>query len=107
MLAHRDGTHAKQFAGYLLFSLFMTIGAMEVNKVIFAIMLLIDVLLAALTLNAFGIAEHFSHALAAWTEIIVSLLTFYACGAVVLNTHFGRAFLPMGKPFGIFKQPTR
>lgn len=95
------------FLGYLLFSLFMTLGAAEVNKVIFAIMILIDVLLAALALNAFGVAAHSSHALAAWTEILVSLLTFYACGAVVLNTHFGRTFLPMGKPFGIFKQPAR
>jgi len=92
------------FLGYLIFSVMMTIGAMEVNKVIFAIMVLIDVLLAALTLNAFGIAAHESHVIAAWTEMIISLLTFYACCAVVLNTHFKRVFMPMGKPFGIFKK---
>lgn len=91
------------FTGYLIFSLLMTIGAMEVNKVIFIIMVLIDVLLAALALNAFGIAAHASHAVAAWTEMVISLVTFYACGAVVLNTHFGKPFMPMGKPFGIFK----
>jgi succinate-acetate transporter protein len=91
------------FTGYLIFSVFMTIGAMEVNKVIFTIMVLIDVLLAALALNAFGIAAHASHAVAAWTELIISLITFYACAAVVLNTHFGKPFMPMGKPFGIFK----
>ncbi len=91
------------FTGYLIFSLLMTIGAMEVNKVIFIIMVLIDVLLAALALNAFGIAAHASHAVAAWTELVISLVTFYACGAVVLNTHFGKPFMPMGKPFGIFK----
>ena len=36
-------------------------------------------------------------------ELITALLSFYACGAVVLNTFFGRVFLPVGKPFGIFK----
>lgn len=92
------------FTGYLIFSVFMTIGAMEVNKVIFTIMVLIDVLLAALALNAFGIAAHATHAIAAWTELIISLLTFYACAAVVLNTHFGKVFMPMGSRFGIFKQ---
>jgi succinate-acetate transporter protein len=91
------------FTGYFIFSVLMTIGAMEVNKTIFVIMVLIDVLLGALALNAFGIAAHASHAVAAWTELIISLVTFYACGAVVLNTHFGKPFLPMGKPFGIFK----
>lgn len=25
-------------------------------------------------------------------------------GAAVLNTHFGKVFLPVGKPFGIFKK---
>lgn len=91
------------FTGYLIFSVFMTIGAMEVNKVIFTIMVLIDVLLGALALNAFNIAAHTTHMVAAWTEFVISLLTFYACAAVVLNTHFGKPFMPMGKPFGIFK----
>lgn len=91
------------FTGYFIFSVFMTLGAMEVNKVIFAIMVLIDILLGSLALNAFGIAAHASHAVAAWTELAISLLTFYACCAVVLNTHFGRIFMSMGKPFGIFK----
>ena len=92
------------FLGYLIFSVMMTIGALEVNKVIFVIMVLIDVLLGALTLNAFGIAAHESHEIAAWTELTISLLTFYACCAVVLNTHFKKVFMPMGKPFGIFKK---
>jgi len=92
------------FLGYLIFSVLMTIGAMEVNKVIFTIMVLIDVLLAALTLNAFGIAAHESHMIAAWSELVISLLTFYACCAVVLNTHFKRPFMPMGKPYGIFRK---
>ena len=91
------------FLGYLIFSVMMTLGAMEVSKLIFIIMVVIDVLLAALTLNAFGIAPHETHVVGAYAELITSLLSFYACGAVVLNTFFGRVFMPVGKPFGIFK----
>ena len=91
------------FLGYLIFSLFMTIGAMEVNKVIFADMVVICVLLAALSLNAFGIAAHTTHMIGAMAEMVTALISFYAASAVVLNTHFGKPFLPMGKPFGIFK----
>ena len=91
------------FLGYLIFSIFMTIGAMEVNKVIFADMVVIDILLAALSLNAFGIAAHTTHMIGAIAEMVTALISFYACSAVVLNTHFGKPFMPMGKPFGIFK----
>lgn len=50
------------FLGYLIFSVLMTIGAMEVNlRLIFIIMVVIDVLLIALTLNAFGVAPHTTH----------------------------------------------
>jgi len=92
------------FLGYLIFSVLMTIGALEVNKVIFAIMVLIDFLFLGLTLSTFGIATHAMHLLAAWSELFISLLSFYACAGVVLNTHFGNTFFPMGKPFGIFKK---
>ena len=92
------------FLGYLIFSVLMTIGAMEVNKMIFTIMVLIDVLLAALTLNAFGVAPAVTGKIAGIAEMGTALLSFYAASAVVLNTHFGRPFMPMGKPFGIFKK---
>ena len=92
------------FLGYLIFSVLMTIGAMEVNKVIFADMVFIDILLAALTLNAFGVAKEFTGLVGGLAELVVSLISFYACAAVVLNTHFGKPFMPMGKPFGIFKK---
>ena len=91
------------FLGYLIFSVMMTLGAMEVSKLIFIIMVCIDVLLAALALNAFGVAPHLTHTIGAWAELMTSLLSFYACSAVVLNTFFGKVFLPVGKPFGIFK----
>ena len=81
----------------------MTLGAMEVSKLIFIIMVVIDILLAALALNALGVAPHTTHMIGAWAEMVTSLLSFYACAAVVLNTFFGKVFLPVGKPFGIFK----
>lgn len=91
------------FIGYLIFSLFMTIGAFETNRVLLSIFILIDVLLAALAADAFGLS-HSAHSIAAWSELAIALLSFYGCGAVVLNTHFGRCFLPVDKPFGIFKK---
>lgn len=90
------------FIGYLIFSVYMTIGAVETNKVLFSIFVLIDLLFVFLALDAFGVA-HWAHTLAGWTELSVSLLSFYGSAAVVLNHHFGKVFLSTGKPFGIFK----
>ncbi|MDR0441453.1 MAG: acetate uptake transporter [Candidatus Accumulibacter sp.] len=91
------------FLGYLIFSVLMTIGAMEVNRLIFITMLAIDVLLFALTLNSFDIAPHTTHMMGAYAEMTAALLSLYGASAVVLNTFFGKPFLPLGKPFGIFK----
>ncbi|MBV1758049.1 MAG: acetate uptake transporter [Dethiosulfatibacter sp.] len=91
------------FIGYLVFSLFMTIGSMETNKVLFTIFCLIDLLFIGLALNSFGIAPEFSHQLAAYSEFIIAMVSLYGAGASVLNKHFGKPFLPLGKPFGIFK----
>lgn len=92
------------FVGYLIFSVFMTIGAMETHKVLFTIFVLIDFLFIGLSLNTFGIAPNFSHALAGYSELFISLVAFYGFAASVLNAHFNREFLPVGKPFGIFKK---
>jgi uncharacterized protein len=90
------------FAGYLIFTLFMTIGAMETHKVLFLIFVCIDFLFLGLTLSNFGIAEHYMHNVAAVSELCIAILSLYGSGASVLNAHFGRVFLPVGKPFGIF-----
>lgn len=92
------------FVGYLIFTLFMTIGAMETNKVLFLIFVAIDFLFIGLSLTTFGIAKEATHMLAAVSELTISILSFYAFAASVLNPHFGRVFLPVGKPFGIFKK---
>ncbi|UHA75081.1 acetate uptake transporter [Paenibacillus sp. 481] len=92
------------YVGYLIFCLFMTIGAMETNKVLFYTFVAIDFLFIGLAGNAFGIMAHAMHMLAAYSEFVISMLSFYGCAASVLNIHFGRTFLPIGKPFGIFKK---
>lgn len=89
------------YLGYLVFTIFMTIGALETNKVLFFIFFLIDFLFLGLSLSAFGVMEHFMHELAAWSELAIGILSLYGAGANVLNKHFGFAFLPTGKPFGI------
>lgn len=102
------GVDSKQlgfaFLGYLIFTIFMTIGAMETHKVLFIIFFLIDFLFIGLTLSSFGIATEFTHKLAAYSELLISLASFYGSAAAVLNSHFGREFLPVGKPFGILKK---
>lgn len=92
------------FVGYLIFTLFMTIGAMETHKVLFTIFVLIDLLFIGLAGTTLGIMEDAMHVLAAYSELAISLVSFYGCGAAVLNAHFGKPFLPVGKPFGIFKK---
>ena len=90
------------FIGYLIFTFYMTIGAVETNKVLFFIFLFIDFLFIGLAGDIFGWFG-FAHALAEYSELIISLLSFYGSAAVLLNHHFGKQFLPLGKPFGIFK----
>jgi succinate-acetate transporter protein len=92
------------YVGYLIFSVFMTIGAAETHKVLFTIFVLIDFLFIGLALTTFGIMTEFSHDIAAYSELLIALFSFYGSAAAVLNPHFGRQFLPVGKPFGIFKK---
>ncbi|WP_042348793.1 acetate uptake transporter [Bacillus massiliigorillae] len=92
------------FIGYLIFTLIMTIGSMETNKVLFFIFVLIDFLFIGLSLSTLGIMSHEMHMLAAVSELLIALLSFYGVAANVLNQHFGYTFIPVGKPFGIFKK---
>ncbi|MBB6446680.1 hypothetical protein HNR53_003340 [Bacillus benzoevorans] len=92
------------FLGYLIFSLFITVAAMEVNKVLFAILLLIDVLFISLALATFDINHDLFAKIGAYSEFAIALLGFYACGAIFLNGFFGRTILSLGKPLGIIKK---
>ena len=85
------------FVAYLILTAFMTIGALRTSKVLFFIFFAIDFLFIGLALSTFGIAPEATRLLAAVSELVISLLSFYAAGANVLNRHFGEEFLPLGK----------
>jgi len=83
------------FVGYFILSLFLTIGALKTNKALIAIMVLIDVLFLGLFMDAFKMGESW-HIIAAWSELLISLIGFYAYGANLLNKMYGRVILPLG-----------
>jgi hypothetical protein len=84
------------FAGYLVFTLYMTIGSATINKVLFTIFVMIDLLFVALVLHTFS-------GIPVWVpgilNFLLGLLSFYASAGVMLNTHTGRKVLPLGSPF--------
>lgn len=89
--------------GYTIFSLFIMVAAFEANRVFAAILVLINILLPALAISILqkGTAVGtMCSGLAAWSELGISLLGFYAAGAVFLNSYFGRTLLPLGRPLG-------
>ena len=95
------------FVGYLIISLFLTVGACATNKVLFCIFVFIDFLFIGLSVSTFvpsGPIHSAFHYLAAASELLIALFSFYGSGANVLNNHFGRPFLPIGKPFGGLKK---
>jgi len=100
-----DKADPKQLAfaciGYFFFSIFIMIAAFEANKVFAAILVLINVLLPSLALSILGVNPQLFGPLAAWSELGISLLGFYAAGAIFLNNFFGRTMLPLGAPLGL------
>ncbi|MGI5921779.1 MAG: acetate uptake transporter [Syntrophomonadaceae bacterium] len=89
------------YLGYFIFTVFMTLGAMGAHKVLFLIFLAIDFLFLGLFMSTLGLgAEHFWHMVAAYSELVVAILSFYGSAASVLNGHYGITILPVGKPFG-------
>lgn len=91
------------YLGYLIFTIYMTIGAMGTNKVLFTIFVFIDLLFIGLSLSTLGIMEHSMHLLAAYAELAIALLSFYGSAAAVLNTQYGKTILPIGKAFAVFR----
>jgi succinate-acetate transporter protein len=83
------------FVGYFIFSVFLTIASFKTNKALIAIMILIDILFVGLFMDAFKMGEYW-HSIAAWSELIISFIGFYACGANLLNKMYGRTILPLG-----------
>ncbi|MEI7675526.1 MAG: acetate uptake transporter [Bacteroidales bacterium] len=85
------------FLGYLIFSLFVTVASFKTNKALIAILILIDLLFLGLMFDAFKFGEYW-HTMAAWSELTISIIGFYAAGANLLNKMYGRTLLPLGKP---------
>ncbi|MDR3177774.1 MAG: acetate uptake transporter [Campylobacteraceae bacterium] len=85
------------YLGYLIFTLYMTIGASITNRTLFSIFLTIDILFASLVCYGFGIAPEFTKMIAGAAELVISLLSFYASAANVLNIHMQKEVLPVGK----------
>lgn len=93
------------FVGYLIFSLFITIASFEVNVPFIIMLLLIDVLffsLAAVSFNMGPVAVLAK--LAGWSEFTISLVGFYASGAIFFKNFYGREILPLGKPLNLIKK---
>ena len=90
--------------GYFFFSLFIMVAAFEANKMFAIIMVLINILLPSLALSILGVNPPLFSALAAWSELLISLLGFYTAGAIFLNSYFGRTLVPLGKPFGFIRK---
>jgi len=86
------------FVGYLIFTLYMTIGSLTTNKVLFLIFFFINFLFIGLSFSTLGILEGPMHQLAAYAELIISLLSFYGSAALIINGQFGKTVLPMGNP---------
>jgi len=90
------------FVGYFIFTFYMTLGAANINKVLFIIFILIDFLFIGLACSVFGIAKDAMGMLAAVSELLISLVSFYGSAAIILNGQYGKQILPLGKPVKLF-----
>lgn len=83
--------------GYLIFSVVLLGATLRISKAMFGIIALIIVLFLSLAMDSFGMG-HAWHAIAAYTELAISLLGFYMYGGAFLNKFYGKVVLPLGKP---------
>ncbi|OPL08780.1 MAG: hypothetical protein AVO33_09410 [delta proteobacterium ML8_F1] len=91
------------FVAYFGFSLVLTLAATKTNKVLLLDFIFIDALFAGLILSTLA-DSHLGHLLAGYSELLVSIISFYAFSANILNGHFKRIVLPVGKPLNLFKE---
>lgn len=84
------------FAGYALLSAVLTVSTVKMSKAMLLLMSLIVLLFLALACGAFC-GGHLWHNVAAYTELAISLVTFYTLAAKYLSGFFGKAMLPVGK----------
>ena len=87
--------YAYGLIGILFFSIIATIASLMTNKILFSILIAVDLAVLLLIPHyLFG----FSSVPAGIFLIATSLLSFYASAAVLLNTLSGKSILPVGNP---------
>ncbi len=85
------------FLGYFILSVIITFAAFRTTTFLAVIMIFIDILLLGLTMDTLGFGGCW-HSIAAWSELIISMLSFYGCAAALLNKMYDRVILPVGGP---------
>jgi len=91
-----DMTHyAYGLLGFLVFSLILTVASMMTNKVLFAILIFID--LAIFTLIGHVVYEWAADPVG-YSLLGVSFFSFYGAAAVLINTMADTTVLPLGSP---------
>ena len=86
------------FFGYLLLSTVLCVSALKMSKAMFLLMLLIVFLFVGLTLDTFGFGA-FWHSFAGYSELSISIVTFYVMSSKYLNSFFGKEIIPVGSAF--------
>lgn len=86
------------FFGYMVLTLILLVSTLKIHKAMSFLISLIVVLFLSLGLDAMG-CGHIWHTIAAYTELAISISTFYILAAQYLNGFFGKMMLPLGKPF--------
>lgn len=86
------------FIGYFIFSLIITVGAFRLTGHLSILMLVIDVLVLSLAMDALGMG-HGWHTVAAYSELLTAILSFYGVASSFINKSYGRVILPVGKPW--------
>jgi succinate-acetate transporter protein len=96
-LAH----YAYGLIGILVFSLIATMASLMTNKVLFGILIAVDLAVALLI-------PHYLYEISAQPAgvflLLTSVLSFYGAAAIILNTMAGRIILPLGKAIWIPKK---
>jgi len=93
--------YAYGLVGILIFSLIATVASLMTNKVLFSILIAVD--LAVVLLIPHYLFEMSAQPAGVFL-ILTSVLSFYAAAAIVLNTMAGKTVLPLGKPLWIPKK---
>jgi succinate-acetate transporter protein len=81
---------------WAIFTAYMTISAWRVSMGVFAVFVFLTLTFIALFLGAFSGADGLT-ALGGWLGIVTALIAWYCSCAVVANSTFKRAVLPVGR----------